>query len=584
MAPYAPAQSRTPDPPPASGGLAVETLPNVPASGGTVTENLGQAEAGIRPESTFADRLRQLSEEVPVGIPFADEPGSWVRSYGDTMLERDLEQQGRKKITAEEAIARYPGLRGANGENPFTGAVYPEIAELRFSEHERRRRDQEWIDRGPKYGALASLGVGAFSAFDPVNIAAGVLTGGAAAALGVKATAATIYAENLVGNLLADVPSYYQQKAEFQDVSLGETFMNAAAGAGLGTGLHLAVSKAAKYFRSVPEATQAKMTREAIVQHENGQKVDMSAHAANQGLRAAGMTVPDGPQSTYRFNPDLAHPSETVQYRALSPENDSPVTLGEDFGPGGAHLVDKAEVANNRIAPPEGDLTGKIEQVEIPAEAKFVNLDEPLPEKLADQALAEFRKAGLEAVVTRQQLEQMTGKQVFEQLRALPAEDGVPSAVEVMKARAQGEGFDGYRYIESLEGAASHRGVYLFDEAKASKIETLTGNREAVPHFPAEEAELRNKQANDPTLARDFSPEVAQKLEAQAARQPILAEETLETLREHEALAREELKALAKDDATLAEELAKLDREFATDKQEAGLMKDMVDCYARTIT
>lgn len=591
---------------PAGGNIPdVTTLPERSAPGNIISSQEGEGEAGIRPTrwEQYGARFRQLSQDLPVTLPFitgdhGDEvPGALPRMYQDWTFERSLE--GRPKITKDEANARFPGM-----PVPFDEAVYPEVAQARYNYAKRRQLEQQWIDRGPEVGHLSTLAVGLTGALDPVNIATGLATGmvgeaGLLAAasrgysIGRKTAFATSLASNFAANFAGELPAYFHNKSQNLEVDLGASAEGAFYGALGGTALHVGlkpllvsggerlnrfVSAARERFRGVAPAVQEKMLREGVTQHLNGEQIDTTTSATNMELRGRGFVQPGGPASQYRYS-ELTHPSEAAHYRAVEAEANAPVIFSPELGGGGVHAVDNPVVANNHAGTPESQFHGKIEEVHVDPNAKFINLDEPLPKSVIDEVIRQISEiGGADAEALRAHIEKMAGRDV---LKSLHESGGDPDAVQ---AAAAADGFDGYRYVEGGQDSPSHNVIKMFEEGKGSAPGVaMETNRDIVPHDPAAEAAHREQVANSPEAQVDYSPEIEKKMEAQAARAPIDQAEVDPLLVAQHQDAINRLKRLAEEDPTIHETLQELKHQEAKDKQEIQALKDLIECAGSDI-
>lgn len=565
---------------PAESGLTESAVPQVEPRGGVLGTQLGEAEAGIRPNWTqkFGASLKQLSEEVPIGIPGVDAgaPGAWVRGVSDYFRERDLESAGNKKITAAEANKRYPDL-----PKPFTEDVYPEIADFRASEATRRAKLQEWIDRGPETGLGFQLGMGAISIFDPVNALVNIGGGAVVKAVGLPLKAATIFGENLLGNLAADISSYYQRKREQQDVSLGDTAINAVASAALGTAISKVFSGVTEKFRNAPPEVREKLVREAVAQHESGVRIDSTTLATTQTLRQVGLVNPEGPRSTYRYL-ELNHPSESVHYEGFAAHNDSPIQVAPELGNDGIHMIDHAEAMNNLSSPPESAVTGRFQANHIDENANFLDIDQPASSPEFASLVSQVKK---ELGVDAQIPETATIRDLFQQVKTAMDEDRLPSdSLKKIQEQVKSAGFDGYQYTQKIEGEPVHNGAYLFDDSKVIKGQEYQGNPDVVPQNPAQERAYREKMMDRPENYKDYSSDVEEKIQSQKNRPtPDLTKELDPMLEAQKKQSELVLKELEKDDPSVSEHLDEVKRDNATDAQEANALSEMIDCYKKEI-
>lgn len=586
----------------------VTTLPDRGEPGNVLSSQQGEGDAGVRPTrwEQYGARFRQLGRDLPVGVPFMGgdsmHEGALPRMYKDWAFERSLEGKSTK-ISADEANARFPGI-----PEPFKESVYPEVAQARFNYAKRRQLEQDWIERGPPVGALSTLGVGLAAALDPVNMGLGMAAGAAGMAAGLPTAGLAGFGAavgtNFIGNLAGEIPAYLQNKSQNLKVSALDStegaFYGALGGTVLHYGIRAAIRRAEARYRDIPPAAQAKMVREGVAQHLNGEKIDTTTTATNMESRRAGFTRPDGPQSQYQFRV-LAHPSEAAHYRAFEAEHNGPVSLSSELGASGVHAADHIEVANNLAGTPESNFEGRIQEVHIDPQATFIDLDQPLPEKIVARILSEAEKksiqttalttgaenplaGGEKGLTVDHPLKSMTGWELIRILNDLDADTTGSPRRDALKALAQEEGFDGYRFVENAEGASPSNRVFMFDEAKGiTQGETLTANRDLVPHDPGAEAEYRKQIAESPEAQRDYEPEVEKKVQEQAARAPIEQTEIDPMLVAQHTDAINRLKEMAKDDPEIDAAIQELKHQEVKDAQEIQAIKDLIDCAGSDI-
>lgn len=561
-----------------SAGFQPQTVTQPPVNNGSAFAPGEQNDEGPSRWGTFVEKLKAGSMDSPVGF-YPGYEGAILRAKTQNQMEADFAAANRTKISADDANKMYPGL-----PKPFTEPQYPEIADLINSDNDRRKSLQAWMNRGPGSGFGMDLAAGAVAgALDPLNASMMAATGG------IGSSVAGVFAKNLAINLGTAAFTYPQLQKERRDVSIGGEALNALGGAVVGTGLHVALSaaidKAANFAKRMSGTSQERNLQAAISQHETGSQIDMSPAVEESQLRSAGAVNPGGVENPYVFNP-IDHPSGRTYYTARSAEGNQPIEFN-DFGPG-LHAVDNGVVANNMAASPESIYTGTVHEIRAPEGANFLDLEQPLPKPLADQALAELRKQGVgPELIADQHIESAPAKDAIQMLRGLESDPGEPSASETMRARVQAEGFDGYKYVENTDGA-QHNGIVLFDESKADIGKSFEANKEIVPRMSGPEAQAASDRAQSPESSRLNEPELDQRIEELKTQAPDGVDEAAEDpyTQDQAERAKSVLRAAAEADPTLLEdpEFKALMHQETQDKQEIQLLKDFADCMAGDFT
>lgn len=564
------------------GGLDETALPKVTPYQG-FSEQMGEGEAGIKPDwwGKFGTSVQQLSERLPIGIPGvgADAPGAWVRAVSDWAMEREQGFAGKSKITAQEANTRYPGL-----PIPFSEPIYPEIAQHRYDEFERRKTQQEWIDRGPKTGFGFDAAVGAFSMFDPIyaltNIATGAAFSGAKVlnpVTGILESQTSnfgkILVENAVGNLAADIPSYLQERSEGQVSSLEDTVTGAITGAALGAGLNKVLHSVYERFRSTPESVREKITREAISQHESANRVNTASTGVTQTIRRFGLTDINGRESSYRYYPS-EHPSDNVHYQAIN-DKGSQVPFAEEMGLDGLHAVNNPDTANNSLGGLESRYDGKIKEMNISHDAKMINIDDLISDKeikpIADSLIEKY---GLKDIPS-----DATIRDVFKNISSQEGTGDLPSGtMRSLKDELIAKGYDGFKYTEKLGNEPLHDGVYMFNDSKVTSGQTMTGNREVVPMMNGAERSFREKLESEPVNYKNYDPITEKELKDYATTGELKPEEIDPILDHQYEQSQNILKEFKEEDPEAAEILQEHKRLEATEKQEANAIGEMINC------
>lgn len=557
-------------------GFQPQTLPDLQPSGGTPAFESGELEQGIRP--TRWGKLFGLSQQASLNSPVGVLPGfegAWTRWAVQHSLEQELKAQNRPKIDPKEANERYPGM-----PVPFNEPVYPEIADLMYSDQQRRKKLQEWVDRGPETGWALGLAASATTALDPINLALNFAGGAALRAAGVQTGLGVTFAENLAGNLAADIPSYFQLRRERQDVSLGETLETAIAGAALGTGISKLVEGVGRLASRGSRQIQERSLKAAIQQHEAGARIDVTPGVITTTLREAGVPKAGTINNPYRFE-ELGHPSERIHYSAIESDVNQRSSFGRDYGDG-VYAVDDGVVANHHAANPESLFHGKVEEIEIPSDAKFLDLRTKLDEteakafvRSAEEEIGKFYKLSKDTSVDK------FLDQVAEDVRsgALPQ-----SALNDVAGVARELGYDGYRFVSEIGGVPRSNGVLLFDEARTQVRSEFQANKDITPSVADGEAIASPRDLSRPDSLKTYSPETERELESLKSR-PAPKEEDLDPIvKQQEEQAKRLLKQASESDPDLQEELAGLRRAQATDKQEAQVLRDFAECYLKGMT
>lgn len=587
---------------------------------------------------TFVSKLKLASLDSGVGfIPGYE--GPLIRSAVEHSMESDLAAQNQPKLTPEQANKMYPGL-----PVPFNEPVYPQTADLIASTQKRRDDLQAWIAQGPGLGAplealtgAAAGGLAGLSTGNPYGVAAGAVMGGAFGAYAGGAsvvagfanpvTLALMAATGGLGRMLAPAaeigaggiaavdgvvvkgaPSlgnaaaqalavnagtaaadYPQLIKERQNISMKDEAITVLGGTLGGMALHVAtgallgqisdsLNKARFFTKPMDEATQARNLRAAISQHETGSDIDMSPAVQEMQSRAAGEVQP-GSQSFYEFKP-VDHPSQRPQFLGRTAEHNSPLEL-DDMGPG-TYLSDNGQAINNLVSAPDSPHTGTVHEAEVNSDAKFLDLDAPLPKELADQAIAEIRKQGVgQEVVPDSQIRGANASDIMALFRGLEAAPGEPSATEVMRTRMQGEGFDGYKWVHTDQDLSQNR-TLVFDPKHVAVGEEYKANKQSTPRMSDGEAEDASQLAQSREASRNADPERDQRIAELQAEKPAGTDpdRDMEYVKEQKQNAMAALKKMAVDDPSLLEdpEYKALLHEETQNKQEEQTMKDMLDC------
>lgn len=557
-----------------------------PVDTGVESFKKGEAERDIVPSrwEQFVSGLKQNSGESRIGF-MKDEPGTLVRGHIQDQLEKEDQAHNVLKITADEANKKYPGL-----PVPFNEPVDPYLAELRYADFQKRQKEAEWKDRGgpTPWADFAAEIVGGFA--DPANMALGLVGGRVFGAAGISKTLAKlgkvgavgdIYLQNLAANVATGLPSYYQEKKEQQDVTLKGAFGQAAAGAVGGTALHYVAGTLGKAFyglsekyRNISPELKDEAVRTVVTQNERGVRPDITPVMTEMKARENGAL--EGAQSPYRFEP-MNHPSERPMYAGFQSTGE-PLHL-QELGPG-TSMTDNPAMVNNLVSNPKGE-PGTIARMEVPPEAKLLDLDQPLTAmgdaKLSQALKTLEEKSGAKFDVVPNQ----TFKDVFTQLQDKIAHGELPPEVmSHIQDIVRSEGFVGYKGVYQTSDGVSHNVVHSFDDQMQPK-DQYQANSELTPQRTSEQRVLENQQMDQPHRQETYSSDREKLIHDLRKGDPINSKpEDMEPVWKDQYDAhRAYLDEMAKDNPELSEEIKnELDGENKVDQQEKGVFKKLVDC------
>ena len=190
-------------------GFDTQYVPSSPPAGGLPGVLAGEAAEAIRPSwfEKFTTQMKLGIHSGPLGQPGI--AGAWTRAFQEADASFQDESRGVGKYSAAEANEKYPGMIV-----PFSEPVSPSVAQIRFFNSERVKGWRQWADRGPETGFAFDFAAGAVQAVDPMNIALNLTGLRALSALGIAPKVGAVFLENLAGNVIADVPSFFQLRKE----------------------------------------------------------------------------------------------------------------------------------------------------------------------------------------------------------------------------------------------------------------------------------------------------------------------------------------------------------------------------------
>jgi hypothetical protein len=482
-----------------------------------------------------------------------------------------LKDQGfGPKLDPNDLNKRFPEV-----DQPFTEPMNLPAAE-EIARRARDRHEMESIVGRSSVGGVGRFGTSLLvGAIDPLNLAAGILSGGALRAAGVMAEATTIsrYAaqaavEGTAGALVPEAITGYANAQEQQQYGaldyLSNVGMAGLGYAGITTGVRFGLPKLANMLRRVPEAER--MSHEAAVaQLLMDRRVDVEPIAQTMVRETNGAPHPGLPE--YRYEPltDGAQARERPLYagstKSLGGFSEAPkAVIEEDLGHG-IYLTDNPAVANGHAARTVTDADGKIFQV-APAgrDLNLLHLDSPLADSPARGALEEL---GVPAEGAR------TVKGALELVQAQIQSGKLPeSALDELAGKLKAAGYDGYFYEGGKylgESNAPHNVVMVFDPEQTGDGGGLL--REQAQFAPDRSATQRAAGLSRDEILRgqsaperriDFDSAAVQEFN-ELLRQPP-KELELPDLQEHDSVALETLRALQEQGQLAPEEVKALER------------------------
>lgn len=573
-----------------SGGFQTQFIPQVEPEGGLAGSNLGEIGQGIRPSrwDTIMESIKLHGMDVPLGIPGVDSEGALFRMHEQSAIRQRLDEEHSQKMSIEELNKNYPGM-----PIPFSAPEYPAIADIQHADQMRRVRSAAWIARGPEVGALpgaiigglggaaqgvlggpVGIGIGALvgaglgayagpgsaaASLDALNLALNFATVGVASKLGYAQSLKTIAAENLAITAGTEIPVYLQNRAEHQNVSLGEAATNVLISAGISTGIGAIFHSAFSALGKTPPEERIQNLKEGITQAESGQKIDMSASSEAQSARARGEARPGTVPPEY-VPGAIEHPSDRTFFTSRD-GNNTGIPM-DQYGEG-VYASDNGMVANN--------LGDRVTAVKVPKEAKFLDLNEPFPANIAAYVATEIEKLGIK--LPEDFLKQNSGKRVIDYLTGEGATSADKHSQEIIREISQSEGYDGYRYTADMGG---DNRIVMFDKAQLTPTQEYQANQDLAPrrNLPSEE-NFRTRR-DDPAIDRVVSDTISNKIVDTTVLDPVTKAST--------DMALERLIQLSASDPELAQQLQDIRKMDTRNQQELQAIKDLAQCIVDDIT
>lgn len=507
-------------------------------------------------------------------------PRPWWKAMGENtlraMLDTPLSSWGRGQLqdTVEEASKDDPKLSPEDAntrfpvDKPWDAPVTEKVAKYVHEGEKDRKRIEAEVRRG-ELGAVASFASGAVPhVLDPINISLSLATGGLFGALGgtAKSFAARtgmLFAENVVGNAAGETFTYRQAQRERQDYGLEQSAGNVLVGAAGGVAFHYGLQALGEGYGRLKtrynEKTAAAAVDVAVNQLESGKRVNVTPIIQNHLDQVSGKVKP-GTGAPYTFRP-LNAPDRPL-YVAAEMGGDNltgaqKATLDDSHGLKVVQLSDNPNVTNNAAARPSSEALGKFYEVEIPSEARLLNLDRPADgaarEVLAPYVKEEFGDAADDI------LKGESVGAILDNIRGA-VEAGTKEEKILSEIQAGLEaGYDGT--VHQAGGDTPHNVVGMFDSGDtgdaAGKIkakQAITPDKNMVPE-PTKEDLIKIQQDEASKKAGLFYDEEAQKLIDESIANPP-KEVDIPELQADETALQEEIKSLV-DQGFVSEEGAK---------------------------
>lgn len=512
-----------PNSPTPVGGIGYDTLPPL----NPITREKEQRAGQMAQYQGPGNWWDQLAEKADWAYFESSPTAAAIRGY----LQRNTAVSS--KWTAEQLNDFYKD-RGVT----FADSEYPEVAALRIAQRDKEKRLNDYVSRGGSFGFGSELLAGSVQMADPANLAlnyAGMrfltpLIGKAG-----MSTFPSMFVENAITNLAADVPTYMQLKKEFTEQTFGEmaagSLVGAGIAAGIGSFLHGRLSKT---------KAEPHVVADNISNHESGAKVDPNASQKFMGEERANGEVQPGngiPKTGPAYEP-VNHPSEVPFF--VTKNGGALVSEGEHGK--AVYASDSAYAANNK---------GHFAEVHVSPDAKILNLDLPL-----DNPDADVFKMAVEMKLDRfgtKPMQMQDGATLGDFLHRIELEEAakdIPAgttAKQIIQETAKELEYDGLASVHSVGGEPRFNKLTMFDAGKLTEAKFYQQNTALVPKPKSDDlsklkseylARIQNKELYDP--------EMMSELEALKSKPETTAKEIKDFVKQQEQRILADLKKLTK--------------------------------------
>ena len=561
-------------PPPYSEGLDESVIQDAPLDRGKEATLSGTIEETVRP--TWGENLLSQIEEnfrqTGFGLPVGDLQGPFAYEVAETIQNKLNDFNGKRKISAEEANQLYPGM-----PTPFQGDIYIEVAQMRYDSVQKRRKLLDWMSRGPELGLGSQIIAGIPTALEPTTLGATIATGGIFKGVSV----AKQFGINVAENIAIDIPSHLLQRSRQQETqTVSETLAGSFGGALLGTAISKSIDFAGKRLSHLPPEVRDRAIKEAIVQSEEGKRINSSyldsSNTELKGGRTEGFTDTNYKYQNFENVPDRLFYSAQ---RAVDGQN---VSSEIGFGKG-LFVVDDPSAARNLTGVPTSETAGTVRELSIPPPDKLLDIDKSLDDPSVSSVKTFFEeKFGKELPQ-----DVRTVKQALEYLDQRIISETKPESLRTdLNDKLQKEGVEGYRYTEQRVDGITDNRAFIFDENKAVVRNESEVNNKELPRNPDEVDQNSQKYIEGEDGYKYADPDQDKLIsELSAKKVSDVLKDNQEFVKNEQFLEAERLlNDKAKTDPALQEKLDVIGESLKKDKKTVSVIKKMADCILRSVS
>lgn len=456
---------------------------------------------------------------------------------------KDLESQGAKMLTPEEANGLYPNM-----PTPFKEPVNPYVAQMVSDREQEKIELQRKIEEGPQdaWTKAKSFGAGLLAhLMDPIEFGVGAVTGwavgGALAktAWGARLAATTdaslkartalqaieAVSGNTIENTLQEAAIYgvqeglegikYDPVQGMQNIAVS-TFFGSIVGVGIKEGSF----RLGRFLKGTSPEADLGVIRGERGQAEAGLKVD-STPVLEQMVRETDVRAEDfpgkGSYSYEKLTPESARGKKFyISSDRVDDFNlDSMRNVGEQHGIG-VQLTDNHLVANAASNRSMADAKGAVWEVEMD-ELRFLDLDEGVP----IQARNLFEKA-LKGVVSDvdEAIAKRPARELLEALwNAADEGDVSPKVIQDLQAELKVHGYNAFLSDGAKVGGVDHvrhNVITVFDKETLRPVGVKGADPEIKVDVPADKIREMESQYNDPRRQAHVDGEALDRLERES--------------------------------------------------------------------
>lgn len=405
---------------------------------------------------------------------------SHFRKYEESQAREKSEKANEQKVKAADLMKKYGSISGV----VINEDEYESVIDLRVNARKHELEVLDYISKGGSFGRGSAMLAGLYTNLDPVQMGANIGLGlvmatpplaAVGAGLSTVKYFAMMAAVESGANLALDIPTYYQLKKEYSQVTIGETVLNSVIGGVIAGGLStlgrtIKNSRALKAKKNITKVTEAAARDELNLPpeppHGGSDHVDDLA----KGLEKGG-TPPDRAKIE-DFNLEPLYSANDRQGRVT----------GGDFD--GIVLSDSHSLANNLGAPVLSDLKG-VKALELASDFT-ATVKKRIDDIKVDTPEGIEVKKMLTEVLGKKTQGVNTFKDFFDMLKADEAagilEKGA-TAVSEFKSAVKKLGYNAVsQYIEE-PNVPRHNVLELLDEAPLEDVATLKQDMTKIPQY-----------------------------------------------------------------------------------------------------